>query len=471
MTNENILFKPLPHQELILKSTATEIFAGGAAGPGKTTCLIMDVLYQIHNKNANCVIFRRNYSELAEILNRTSEIYPHFGAVGKYQSASYLWRFPSGARVLLSHMNHSEDRYKHRGSEYTSIAYDESTLFEEEMITFLFSRLRTTDPELKTKLRFFLASNPGSISHDWHLKRYAPWLLQDYNTDVLPSYTPKHGPIGLPPGKIMWVTTIDGEEFFSEKPSHLAISRTAIPCSLDQNPYLGDEYQAALKQLSPVEYNRVRYGDWLYRPTTKLHFDRNNVKLISRLEFNTIYKGKEKEFKFSRGYDFSTGTGKDFSATALIATHKQTSNAYLLDAIDERVEISNIEFFIRANHEKDIANGYHDVNVILEQEPGSASVYMLDSLIRKLKGFKIYKERHSKDKVTRFGGFGSATRNGLVFAIKDAWNFRAFNQMEDLGSENAINDDICDAVSTSYNWLNPTNTTKIKQGQSPLNFF
>ena len=66
-----------------------EALFGGAAGPGKTDCLIMEALRDVGFANYRGILFRRTFPQLQEIIDRTREYYPLLG--GEYKSGENRW--------------------------------------------------------------------------------------------------------------------------------------------------------------------------------------------------------------------------------------------------------------------------------------------------------------------------------------------------------------------------------------------
>jgi len=92
-----------------------EVLFGGAAGPGKTDCLIMEATRDVQHPTYSGILFRRTYPQLQEIVDRCWRWYPKIG--GQYRATEHRWYFPSGAKVTLSHMQHEADMYNHQGKE------------------------------------------------------------------------------------------------------------------------------------------------------------------------------------------------------------------------------------------------------------------------------------------------------------------------------------------------------------------
>jgi hypothetical protein len=211
-----------------------EALFGGAAGPGKTDCIIALATRYIERPNYKGLLLRRTFPQLQEIIDRCFQRYPEMGGV--YRSTEHRWYFPSGATIKLGHMQHATDKYNYQGQDYHFIGWDELTQFLEEQYTYLLSRLRTTDPLIPPRSR--ASSNPGGVGHQWVKERFVS------NIDI---------------GKTFITTTRldDGRE--------VRISRVFIPAKIEDNPtlYLNDpEYMARLEALPEIEKLRLRYGIW-----------------------------------------------------------------------------------------------------------------------------------------------------------------------------------------------------------------
>ena len=205
-----------------------EIFLGGAAGPGKTDFLVMEALRYIGKAKYRGVIFRRTYPELEEIIDRTKQWYPSLG--GLYSESKTRWRFPSGAIVKLSHLQHENDKHRHQGKEYQYVAFDEATHFTPTQYLYMFSRARSVDASIP--IRILAASNPGGVSHAFFRERFKIGLI--------------------PPG-----TTIRDEV--------TGMARVYIPGLLEDNPTLllnDPDYLHRLDMLPEIERMRLRYGIW-----------------------------------------------------------------------------------------------------------------------------------------------------------------------------------------------------------------
>ncbi len=158
-----------------------EVLAGGAAGPGKTQCLVWLALRHIEFPGYRGLLLRRSFPRLIEIQDRAAQVYPSLG--GEYRSSKQRWQFPSGATITLGHMVNPGDERRFHGHEFQFFGFDELTEFEESQYLYMMSRLRTTDPRIPLHIR--CTTNPGGIGHQWVKERFVD-IATPGNTHVDP---------------------------------------------------------------------------------------------------------------------------------------------------------------------------------------------------------------------------------------------------------------------------------------------
>jgi hypothetical protein len=137
--------RPQPAQERFLRSKADISIYGGAAGGGKSYALLLAPLRHIHRPGFSGIIFRRQGTQILSeggLWDVSERLYPHLGAIGSRRTMR--WRFPSGARVKFSHLEHAKDRFQRMGTQVAFIGWDELTHFTESQFWFLLSRNRST---------------------------------------------------------------------------------------------------------------------------------------------------------------------------------------------------------------------------------------------------------------------------------------------------------------------------------------
>ena len=227
--NDNVIFKPnAGPQTDFLAAPERDVLYGGAAGGGKSYAMLIDPLRYAHRPAHRALILRRSMPELRELIDKSRELYPKAFPGCKYREVEKLWNFPSGAKVEFGFLERDADVYRYQGQAYSWIGFDEITHLPTEFgWNYLASRLRTTDPEIKTYLR--CTANPGGIGASWVKKRYVD------------AYAPN-------------------ESFFGTD----GLTRKFIPARLTDNPYLAEDgvYEQMLMSLPPVQRKQLLEGNW-----------------------------------------------------------------------------------------------------------------------------------------------------------------------------------------------------------------
>ena len=225
----NVVFHPNegPQTEF-LAADEKDVLYGGAAGGGKSYAMLVDPLRYAHRKAHRALILRRSMPELRELIDKSRELYPQAFPGCKFREVEKVWNFPSGAKIEFGFLERDADVYRYQGQAYSWIGFDEITHLPTEFgWNYLASRLRTTDPEIKTYLR--CTANPGGIGASWVKKRYVD------------AFAPNESFIGG-----------DG------------LTRKFIPARLTDNPYLSEDgvYETMLMSLPPVQRKQLLEGNW-----------------------------------------------------------------------------------------------------------------------------------------------------------------------------------------------------------------
>jgi len=169
---------------LSLPTTIKEAMFGGGAGSGKSDVLLMyGIVHKWHeNPVFKQVFMRRTYPDLKkEIVGRTREIYPKFGAT--YNGTDMIWTFPrmdqfgsgarnAGAQIFLGHCEQDKDVHNYDSMEITLFTPDELTNCTEYIYLYIaFERNRAPrDSGLVAITR--CAGMPGGVGHTFVKKRF-----------------------------------------------------------------------------------------------------------------------------------------------------------------------------------------------------------------------------------------------------------------------------------------------------------
>jgi hypothetical protein len=263
LAQDNVLWKPLPGpQTRALLSDADEIFFGGQAGGGKTDGLLGISITQHYNS----IIFRREYPQLRGIVDRGNAI---IGDRGSYNSQEHVWRLKDGRVLELGAVQYLEDVSKYQGRPHDFIGFDELPNFLEFQFRFLIGWNRSTRPGQRCRV-FATGNPPTNAEGEWVIHYWGPWLDKNHPNPAVP-------------GEIRWFAVIEGKDI--ERPDGTPFpsgkilangvpemiiprSRTFIPASLNENPFLANTgYSAVLQGMPEPLRSQMLYGDFTLTQT------------------------------------------------------------------------------------------------------------------------------------------------------------------------------------------------------------
>lgn len=219
-------------------SKADILLYGGEPGGGKTS-LLLGLAFNNHRRS---LIMRKQYTDLSSIVeeaikfNGSRKGYNGSPPPSLKISPTKFIEFGAAARV--------GDEQHWQGNPHDFIGFDEGTQFAEAQIRFLMGWLRCAD-DPKQRTRVVIATNPPLSSEGaWVVQMFAPWLDPRH-----------HNPAKI--GELRWFITdehgkdteVDGPEPYTLEDGRTMRpkSRTFIPASVNDNPYLAaTNYQAEL---------------------------------------------------------------------------------------------------------------------------------------------------------------------------------------------------------------------------------
>jgi hypothetical protein len=281
----SLLYQPSPWQKLYHDSTVNELLGAGAAGPGKTRCLIAEPLQQIRVEHARCagdprqvtrdeqselfrlvdenrlqwgystgwaLYLRRTTPMLLESLVHAKRLFTSVDQNVRFDADHNIFTFSSGFRVQYGHCAERDDWERYQGIAFSLICWDELTQFEREQYDQINSRLRSSDPVLVHMLKIRAMSNPmmrRTHRDNFHISD-PHWVRKQF---VDPA----------PQGKVILKTTIalsDG--------SKRDWTRMYLPALLSDNPdkaFVAD-YEFRLLKQPPHIRNALLKGDWYGSP-------------------------------------------------------------------------------------------------------------------------------------------------------------------------------------------------------------
>ena len=233
-----------PRQRDVLRSIATEILYGGAAGGGKSHLMrVVAVLWCAMIPGLQCYLFRRLHDDLVK---------NHIEGPKGFRAMLAVWvlagfvrmvedeiRFWNGSKIYLCHCQHEKDRFKYQGAEIHLLLIDELTTFTEVIYRFLRARVRMVGikppPEMEGRFpRIICGSNPGNVGHHFV--------------------------------KAMFINSAAPMECRQMGDDEGGMVRQYVPARLDDNPSMASDdpsYRAKLRGLgSAALVKAMEEGDW-----------------------------------------------------------------------------------------------------------------------------------------------------------------------------------------------------------------
>lgn len=236
--NPYIPVVPTIRQLEFLAAPQKEKGFGGAAGPGKSTGILMDSLLPVQIKGYAGLILRKSFPDLAQpgAIMTTAKDWL-IGKPGvKWYERDKVFVFPKyKSRLQFGFMLKEDDKYRYQSAEFQRINFDEATQFPWSQVSYMRSRLRRS-VRVPVPPSLGYATNPGGIGHQWFYK---------------------------------WIVKGDG------------INRVFIAGRMADNPHLRkEEYQEMLKDLDEITRRQLLYGEWITdesgQPFKRGFFDERN---------------------------------------------------------------------------------------------------------------------------------------------------------------------------------------------------
>jgi predicted phage terminase large subunit-like protein len=451
-------YKPHPGpQTEFHKSAAFELLFGGSAGPGKSLSLLMEATRHIDNPAHKAILFRKTFPQLEGSGGLIEKSQEYFTGKARYKGQpSYRWTFPSAASIKFAHMQNTTDHMNYQGHEYTYMGFDEISAFPLYQYLYLFSRVRTlTTSGIFCKVR--CAGNPPEDFEpgmQWIQKRWGPWL------------DPKH-PYPAGPGELRWYAIDKHSNLEIEIDKHDKSftkdekwSRTFIPGRYTDNPSLDSSYARNLDLLPYVQRQRLKFGDWNVRPAAGKVFNKNWFHIVPRFPEGQKVKfvrfwdtaATEKKIKAARTND------PDYVASCKACLYE---GKFYMQFMRDRKSPAEVTNWIKRTAENE-----ENVEIGVEQEPGSQSKLYLDGMIRDIgamnRTIRAYKT--SKSKVDRASPVSAQAEAGNVYIVENP----ALKTDEILdeyhGFPDWAHDDMVDAGSGAWNMVAGRNFEFVKIG-------
>ena len=407
----------------------------------------------MQHPKATGVIFRRNSAMIKapgsvwqEAVAMYSDIYKT-GLRIRHRELEII--FPHGAVLKFSHLQHASNIYDWKGSQLSFVAFDEGSEFDEEMVTYLMSRMRNAHVDYVPQL--YITTNPDYNS-------FLRLWIQDFYLDPLTGI-PKEETSGVKRwffrqgNTMVWYNSLEEAEKVHGKGSESGItSFTFIPATCRDNPPLlkaNPSYISRLMSLPRVEMERLLLGSWFARSEASGLFKREWTALVKHPNIRARQRVRAWDFAFSKPSE--QYPNPDWTRGVLLS--KDSINIYTVEdvtGIRERVHVVEQLIFDTA-----IKDG-PSVVISIPQDPNAQAAAYAKDLQRRLaeKGFTCRLSRPVKSKTIRFAPFSSVAQAGFVQIVEADWNKEFFDELELFDDSGRYKDDQVDCISDCFSVLN-----------------
>lgn len=418
-----------------------EVLYGGAAGGGKSDALLMDAFRFVHVPGYAHLILRRTFKDLAKpgaIMDRAMAwLMPRIGQGVHWdgQNKTFVFDCVDGppARLVFGHLESENDKYQYQGADFQGIGFDELTQFTETQYTYVLSRNRRPDftamaPNdpmralARVPLRMRAGANPGGEGHAWVHERFV---------------NPK-----------------------TRKPG-----RAFVPAKLDDNPFLDRvEYAATLDQLDLVTRAQLKDGRWDVRPGGNL-FKREWFKIVPiDMVPRAAFKNRVRYWDFAATPEDATkNPDPDYTRGALTGFVPDdppsvegakplppgSGDFYVFDVRGGRLGPAETDDLV----ERTATEDGRSVPIVIEQEPGSAGVKVIDHYQRNVLGprYEVKPDKKTGSKYELAKLFSPYAERGRVFLVEGEWNEEVLQEFHGF-PQKGLHDDCVDAVTGAARW-------------------
>lgn len=232
-----VIWDAQPRQSAFISCPADDVGFGGARGGGKSDAVIGDWISHedLHGKDAIGMAFRRERTQLTELIERSKQVLKPLGY--QWHEQDKYFRGPKGGRLRFTYLESDSDADAYQGHSYTRLYPEEMGTFPSEApINKLQATLRSGNG---VSCQMKGTCNPGGPGHQWVKARYK---LDEY-------------PNGFEVFRFQFVNP------FTKKT--IEKTRVFIPSRVSDNKFLGDDYVANLFQVGSTNLVRAWLeGDW-----------------------------------------------------------------------------------------------------------------------------------------------------------------------------------------------------------------
>lgn len=393
-------------QTLFLDLTEVDIVIfGGTVYGGKTYALLLDPLHYVHESLFKAVLFRRTKVQIRNeggLWDTSTEVYPYAGA--RPLENILEWRFPSGATVRASHMEHESNRYDWDGAQLEWVGFDQLEAFSRKQFFYLLSRTRSVSG-IRPKIRGS-CNPPDTEVGEWLKELLAPWIDEKFEEPA-------------ESGEVRYMINDSGGIRWVPEGTINALSITFVRSTIYDNKIglaRDPSYLAKLNSLPGEDRQRLLEGKWEIVREGGM-FRREWFDIIEPSQLRA-------DLRWIRVWDMAaTEGGGCYTAGAKMATFGDYY--FIADVVRDQLAPGGTDALQQATAMLDGPL----VHVYEEREPGSSGIHTVHSKASTVfKGYAYTELPAIGDPILRAKPFASAAeprigdKFGKVKLVRGEWN-------------------------------------------------
>ena len=372
-------------------------------------CLLLDPLRNVADPAFNGVTFRRTSKQVTiggGLWDTSVNLYRSQGAVPIEGKLTH--RFPSGAKIAFSHLEHEKNRFDHQGAQYPFIGFDELTHFTRQQFWYLVTRSRRPDNYVGP---CYVRATTNPTDKDdpiggW-VRELVDWWIDPDTGYAIPERSGVIRYMTVQDDKVIWVP-----EDWRDEDGQPPKSFTFIAATLDDNPSADPSYKSTLSAQDAVTKERLLHGNWNISYKGGM-FSPAWFKIVDQVPDG---------IKWLRYWDFAAsevkpGKNPDWTAGAKLGYYG--ADLYIAYIEHFRTTPAVTETKVRLCADRDGRN----VEIGMEEEKGSAGKFVTMHFKKNvLQDRVVYADTPTGEKTERARPWCALAENGHVFLVRGQWN-------------------------------------------------
>lgn len=452
-------------QEEFQKSAADIVFYGGAAGGGKTFALLLEYLRHKDVNRFNAALFRRKLTDSKKqgsIFSEATNLYSPIRPKRNKTELSFVFKNKDGeSSMSIAGMENEDDRFDWQGAQICYLGFDELTHFTEIQFWYLVGRNRSL-----CYVRPYIRATFNPDPNSW-VKNIIIWWL-DKNGEYADES--KSGVIRWfirPENDLIWFDSKKEADLYilknalytqdknGKKYPLIPTSFTFIPADVYDNKKLLERdpgYLKTLQSLPLVERERQLKGNWKIRIQAGILFKREWFDIIGAIpsDIEGVVRYWDRAGTDPEQQEKRKKKNKGPCNTAGCLMFKTYSGLYI---------IAHMSVFmkgprdVRKNIKSTASQDGEEVEIWLEQEPGSAGIADVQDIITILDGYYARPDKPSGSKIQRALPLSAQAEQRNVKMLRGDWNDSTLTEFENFDGSGACMKDRVDAASGAYKKL------------------